>query len=653
MPLPTTIRRFFGAVEPAPDASPRAVSVISLDVLTYALSLASKPEALAAQRKKFNAAVKSNQSDITLIDIYLEIERYLVEEDPVRTFERQELRDRIRQRFDLSHAWSGLPLLFDPPAIQQVRLSGLVLVGILQRVGRFIAERQVQHIVEEATKGGPLAGIELSASGLKLGLIEERLESLRPEEFEPVFRDIAKIFNVLLIRLKDIEGTQIAQIFEQSYLEVKAHYDDFVDSMPEVASLLPEGILEEEKLRFLSRDTLEQKVKEKTKQLEAEKASIELKVKQRTEELILEQAKFAQSIESLSVGLLMVDDQDRVIIKNTAASRVLGYGQRQWDVQDFNRDLGGKFDLIKMIGAVKESGHQRAIPEVNLASKILRLTLTPVLARKRTIGVVILVEDITEAKIVERSRDEFFSIASHELRTPLTAIRGNTSLIQQYYKKLLKDKDLKDMVGDIHDSSIRLIEIVNDFLDASRLEQDKMQFTFEDFDIADLIEKVVYELSALGKEKHIYVRADSSITAKRLQKVCADSNRVKQVLYNLIGNAMKFVDEGGVSLTASASKGHLKILISDTGPGISPEGQKLLFHKFQQTGKSIITRDNTRGTGLGLYISKLLLERMNGQIKLESSVVGEGSVFSFTLPLASKAVSKSANEAASYHKTTA
>src|SRR5213075_2929978 len=101
--------------------------------------------------------------------------------------------------------------------------------------------------------------------------------------------------------------------------------------------------------------------------------------------------------------------------------------------------------------------------------------------KTEAIGTAILVEDVTEERVMARSKDEFFSIASHELRTPLTAIRGNTSLIQQYYKAQLKDGQLNEMVGDIHESSLRLIEIVNDFLDASRLEQGKMQFHPEPF----------------------------------------------------------------------------------------------------------------------------------------------------------------------------
>ncbi len=247
----------------------------------------------------------------------------------------------------------------------------------------------------------------------------------------------------------------------------------------------------------------------------------------------------------------------------------------------------------------------------------------------------LLLEDVTEERIIQRSRDEFFSIASHELRTPLTAIRGNTALIQQYYAEALKDKNLRDMVSDIHESSVRLIEIVNDFLDASRLEQDKMKLTPTAFAIEPLIETVVYEMAGVSRDKGVTLKFDHNLAS--LPRVYADSNRVKQVIYNLIGNAMKFTEAGSVTIGAEIHGHSLKVLVSDTGLGISTEGQQLLFHKFQQTGSSLITRDTTRGTGLGLYISKLLIEHMDGKIKLEHSELGKGTTFSFTLPLATKA----------------
>jgi signal transduction histidine kinase len=248
------------------------------------------------------------------------------------------------------------------------------------------------------------------------------------------------------------------------------------------------------------------------------------------------------------------------------------------------------------------------------------------------VGVVILVEDVTEQTLIERSKDEFFFIASHELRTPLTAIRGNASLMQQYYPQILKDKNLAEIVDDIHTSAIRLIELVNDFLDASALEQGKIQFDIERFSLAGVIDEVLRELQGLANGKGIALIADDSL--KHLPKVTADRKRVKQVVYNLVGNALKFTDSGTITVSGQTSGNFVHCTVTDTGRGMAKESQKLLFRKFQQAGSTLLARDATSGTGLGLYISKLIIELLNGKISLERSEIGKGSTFGFTLPKA-------------------
>jgi signal transduction histidine kinase len=201
------------------------------------------------------------------------------------------------------------------------------------------------------------------------------------------------------------------------------------------------------------------------------------------------------------------------------------------------------------------------------------------------IGTVVTVDDITEQKALQRSRDEFFSIASHELRTPLTAIRGNTSMIQDYFPKALADPDLKSMIDDIHESSVRLITLVNDFLDTSRLELGKIKFDIKPVNVPEL----------------------------------------------------KFTEAGSVTIAVRQNGTQCEMRVTDTGKGIPLDSQSLLFRKFQQASNNILTRDSTRSSGLGLYISKLIINGMNGAIELESSVENQGSTFLVSLPVAEPA----------------
>jgi signal transduction histidine kinase len=123
---------------------------------------------------------------------------------------------------------------------------------------------------------------------------------------------------------------------------------------------------------------------------------------------------------------------------------------------------------------------------------------------------------------------------------------------------------------------------------------------------------------------------DPGITAA--PTVTADKQRIKQVIYNLLGNAIKFTDTGHITISTRQDDNFVFISISDTGRGVPAEAQRLLFRKFQQAGSSLLTRDTTNGTGLGLYISKLIVEQSGGRIGLEHSEVGKGSSFIFSLP---------------------
>lgn len=374
-----------------------------------------------------------------------------------------------------------------------------------------------------------------------------------------------------------------------------------------------------------------------------------LYVRRQSAELAYERARFDASIGSLNLGFLMTDKKGLIVSLNSAA---------RWILCSTHPEAAGVIRNIRMLNSnctMAELNHHLEsihdlrqniqqtlaknsflVDEISINGKFFRLFLSPiVLPNKKgheVVGAVAVLEDVTDAKLLERSKEEFFSIASHELRTPLTAIRGNTALIQQYYSEVLRDPNLNEMVSDIHESSVRLIELVNDFLDTSRLEQNRMEFKKETFSLAALTQEVFKELSPLAREKGLYLQISPYSTSA---SVTADHNRTKQVMINLIGNALKFTDHGGVTIQILTQPDQLaKVLIIDTGRGIPVDSQSLLFKKFQQASNSLLTRDATRGTGLGLYISKLMIEGMGGRIAIESTQEHIGTTFSFTLPIA-------------------
>ncbi|HTY39862.1 MAG TPA: ATP-binding protein [Candidatus Paceibacterota bacterium] len=366
--------------------------------------------------------------------------------------------------------------------------------------------------------------------------------------------------------------------------------------------------------------------------------NVEDKINTRTRELQEERARLIASINSLSLGFLLIDAQGNIFIANPPAYQIFGITADQMTLAHISDRLGKQFDVVKYYKNFLEGGMPVEAKDIMLGEKYLHVFLAPILLHKpeattpEVIGATMLVEDVTEQKALDRSRDEFFSIASHELRTPLTAIRGNAAMLRDYYSEPMAPEG-RQMVGDIVVASNRLIRIVNDFLDVSRIEQKKTRFEQAPFDVVQVIKETVEQVKELATKKGLELRFNEP--TEKLPEALGDKDRTRQIITNLLGNAINYTTNGRITIDAQLKEREIKILVSDTGAGIPIENQSLLFHKFQQAGSSLLTRDVTQGTGLGLYISKLLAEAMNGTIGLESSEVGKGSTFSFTLPLAS------------------
>jgi len=203
-----------------------------------------------------------------------------------------------------------------------------------------------------------------------------------------------------------------------------------------------------------------------------------------------------------------------------------------------------------------------------------------------------------------------------------------------YYMDKLPDSEIKEMIQDIYESSVRLINIVNDFLNVSRLEQQRFVYKKSVFNLVDLAREATKEYQTTGSRQNLSLTiADPP---DELPLVYADPDRIREIIINLIGNSMKFTEKGGITIGFSLTSGFVQTTVTDTGRGIPLQNQSLLFHKFQQAGNSLFTRDATQGTGLGLYISKLMIEGMGGKIWLAKSEPDKGSSFAFTVPVADK-----------------
>lgn len=229
---------------------------------------------------------------------------------------------------------------------------------------------------------------------------------------------------------------------------------------------------------------------------------------------------------------------------------------------------------------------------------------------------------------LDKLKDEFVSLASHELRTPMTAIKSYVWMVQNNKAGPITDITRKYL--DIVYSSVeRLIHLVNDMLDISRIESGRFQLHSNPFNFSDLVGQLQTEFKALAEKRNMTWQTD--IASPDLQ-ITADRDKILQVMENLVGNAFKFTPDGGsVKVTASINEHQLVVSISDTGRGIAQEDIPKLFTKFTRLGDGLPTFSQP-GTGLGLFLSKQFIELHHGQIAIDSTL-GQGSTFTFNLPV--------------------
>lgn len=227
-----------------------------------------------------------------------------------------------------------------------------------------------------------------------------------------------------------------------------------------------------------------------------------------------------------------------------------------------------------------------------------------------------------ELERASRHMSEFLTMVSHEFRTPLTSIITFTELLLG--DERLKPRQRENLV-DVLESSQHLLDMINDLLDLSRLEAGRVKLFKEVLDVQDLIRDVARTVHPLTEKKGIELGVEPAL---ELPLVHADGLRVTQILMNLMGNAIKFTPEGGrIRVTARAANEMVEVAVSDTGIGIAPEEQSLIFEAFRQAG-----RHRPEGSGLGLALARSLVELHGGRISVESRL-GEGATFTFTLPI--------------------
>lgn len=244
----------------------------------------------------------------------------------------------------------------------------------------------------------------------------------------------------------------------------------------------------------------------------------------------------------------------------------------------------------------------------------------------RVIGRIYVYRDITKETEVDRMKSEFIATVSHELRTPMTSIKGSLGLVLGGASGELP-ADARDLLTIAQNNTDRLIRLINDILDISRIEAGKMEIRRVPLSVADAVKRAVQEMDGFARQRSIKVRTE---IPEGLPRVMADPDRLEQVLVNLISNAVKFSPAGTeVLLRAEQDQTRVRIDVVDQGPGIPAEQATAIFEKFHRIDNAASRK--TGGTGLGLAICRAIVEEHGGTIWVDSQP-GEGATFSFVLP---------------------
>ncbi len=232
-----------------------------------------------------------------------------------------------------------------------------------------------------------------------------------------------------------------------------------------------------------------------------------------------------------------------------------------------------------------------------------------------------------EIEAASRHKSEFLANMSHELRTPLNAIIGFSEVLDERMFGELNDKQAQ-YIRDIHESGRHLLSLINDILDLSKIEAGRMELELKRFHVRAALDNTMTLINERATRRSIKLSAELSDS---LGEIVADERKFKQILLNLLSNAVKFTEEGGeIILGAARNADSLEVSVEDTGIGISPEDQQIIFEEFRQVGAD--RGRVSEGTGLGLTLTKKFVEMHGGTLSVRSEI-GKGSIFTFSLPL--------------------
>lgn len=365
---------------------------------------------------------------------------------------------------------------------------------------------------------------------------------------------------------------------------------------------------------------------------------------QNIEQLTLEKNKLEAVLMSIANGVVVCDNNDKVVLVNNHAQNLLEVSEENilnTEIQQYV-DTAGTFCFKDKIEQFKDTPleiiESKPIDfNIVIDKRVLKSIISPMFTRNKDyVGYIIVLIDVTKETEMEQMRAHFISNVSHELRTPVTVLRSYIDTLYSYGNEFDYETQ-KEFIGTINQEIIRLNRMVNDILDFSKLEAD-IKLEKEPVNLVQLVETCVNQVSVLTQEHNIKVLISKD---DNIPDVELNYNSIERAFTNLMSNAIKYSPENAsikVKLSNLNNNNEVEVTVSDEGCGISAEHQKKIFDRFYRVENNTHT---IKGTGLGLNLVQTTIEKHHGGVVFVESELGKGSTFGFRLPV--KAV-KTADE---------
>lgn len=348
-----------------------------------------------------------------------------------------------------------------------------------------------------------------------------------------------------------------------------------------------------------------------------------------------ERNRLSMILSSVVDGIIAIDFSKRIVMMNRAAEEITGYSASELEqkpIEQFIRFYAEKEELSAKTYCQPQDNKILTVTGKNGKQINVSLTTTQAHTQIQTnLSCTLVLHDLTKESELEQMKLDFVSMASHELKTPLTSITGYLSVFIEENKNKIPKEEL-ELVEKSFIASKQLYTLVANILNVNKIERGQISVMAQEIDLEPILKKGVEDLLDQAKLKGIDLTLQT--TQSPIPKVTADPVRISEVVVNLISNAINYSNtKGKITVSATVMPNEVVTTIEDNGVGIPKDALPHLFNKFFRVSNT--AQKNDKGTGLGLYIAKSIIEKLNGKIWVESEF-GQGSRFHFSLPLATQ-----------------